>query len=599
MADVFEALHPELNRVVALKVLNPALMYSEEARARFRREARSVAALRHPNIVQLFDFDIVDDVYFMVMEFIEGETLNQRLIELQHQGGRMPLPEALRVVSAVGQALHYAHERGMFHRDIKPSNIMFRDDGSVVLTDFGVAKILDVSTDITKTGAVAGTPAYMAPEQWTDDEPDRRIDIYSLGIVLFQLTTGELPFTDTRPGRLMFKHISEPPPLPRELAPNIPLELERVILRALAKKPQDRFQTARELVRELETIIYEVESTAPTGVFRRPSIARGAGRGSAHKSLKSLGPRSILLWLAGGTLAVLAAIVALLLGGFVGSGGSEATPNATGTAMAGRLANLESTLSITPTPSPLPSTKPLLTPSETPFAQAAMATGTAEAVILPSPSPTRCDLRMTLEQDVNFNSFDWWTFAGAPFDKTWHLANDGDCPWPEDTILLHLEGQDFGFSDPYDVGAAAAGAKVELSVSLEAPSTPGQYEGRFQLKTGKGYLIGEPLSVRIVARVPSSPTPQMTEPVRVEGHDLIEWTTDLSRHVWHGKVALWARGGTGSYTWYQDTLDNPMEGDILEFERAMCGAFSGSVIVVSGDTEDHYSLYIPYPEPCD
>jgi serine/threonine protein kinase len=586
MADVYKALHPELNREVALKVLNRALVQSPEMLERFRREARAVFALRHPNIVQVFDLDVADDVYFMVMEYIEGETLRQRLTRLRRRRKRMPLHEVLYVITAVGEALHYAHEQDMIHRDIKPANIMFRDDDSVVLTDFGVAKILNVSSNITVTGSVAGTPAYMAPEQWTDDEPDRRSDIYSLGVVLYQMATGELPFDAETPGRLMFKHISEPPPLPRSVCARVPPELEQVILRAMAKAPQDRYQTTRELVDDLRDMVYQIESTAPTGAFRKLSRSVADSRTMGREPVKlsrigSLVRRSPLLWLGAGAVVVLVAIVGLLAGGFFGSSTSLSASDASATAMAVRLATLEATL--TSTPDVLMRT-PVLTRT-------------------PSPPPITCVPAMTLLKDVNYSNLNWWSTINARFDKTWRLRNDGGCSWPQGTVLVHLDGEDLGLDEPFDVGSLPAGEDIELSLSLRAPDTPGAYEGRFQLQTPEGEPIGEPLTVKLEALLQPPSTPEGTEgagePVRITGFDLIEWSGDSANNVWRGKVRLWAQGGTGQYVWYRDTLDNPLPGDVLEFEWGFCRDFFGSVWVTSGDTQDHESLYIPYPEPCD
>ncbi len=603
-AAVFKALHPELNRVVAIKVLDRSLMHSPEMRARFRREARAIAALRHANIVQVFDFDIVDDAYYMVMEYIEGGALNQRLAELRERGERMSLQEALRVVVGVGKALHYAHEQGMLHRDVKPGNIMFRGDGSVVLTDFGVAKILNVSGEITATGAVAGTPAYMAPEQWTDNEPDRRSDIYSLGVVLYELATGALPFDDETPGRLMFRHISEPPPLPRKLHHNIPLDLERVILRALAKDRRDRYQTAQELVDDLEALIYRVESTALTGIFRRPSLPFPYPWTTERSSAPSLARRLSLIWLGVGGVVAIIALIALLVLSFGDSTAPEATPNATGTALAARLTVFQSTLFVTATSSPTPTSSPApvpsLTPSRTPTPTGPPSV-TPSPSPLPSPLPVVCSVAASLEEDVNYYNENWWNTVDAPFDKTWRLRNGGDCPWPEGIVVVHLDGHDFGLDEQFELPELMPGEEIELSVPLQAPSTPGSYQGRFQLQTSEGEPVGPLLTVELEARQRGLATPTaswVVEPVHFERFDLFTWSKHPTREVWFGKVRLWASGGTGQYRWFRDTLDNPLPGDVLEFEWAVCRDFIGSVWVVSGDTMDHEKLHIPYPERC-
>ena len=595
MATVYKALHPQLNRIVAIKVLNRALADSPQMLERFRREARAVAALQHPHIVQLYDFDIVDGTYYMVMEYIEGETLARRLERLSRRGRRMPLLEALRAIAQVGEALAYAHERGMLHRDVKPGNIMFRQDGSAVLADFGIAKILSAPTQLTRAGEVAGTPAYMAPEQWIEEKSDHRSDVYSLGVVLYQTVTGRLPFDEDTPGRLMYKHISESPPPPRTVYPGVPAEVERIILRALAKAPANRYQTARELVDDLETIIYQIESTADTNTLKRPPLRRrpaSAGRPNTKRDRLgwALVALAMLLVLGGG-------LVKLVTSGAPPSRQTTVSPDPTGTALAARLATLEAALTSTPTPSPPTSTLTPLPPTSTPTPPP-----TSTPTPPRTPSPTSCVPDMRLERDVNYYDAHWWGLVNATLNKTWRLVNDGPCPWPADTVLVHLEGEAFGLTEPFQVGPLEVGAERELSVPLRVPATPGPYKGHFQLQTASGQPIGEPLVVEVIARLepPATPTlSQPEEPVRIAGFELFEWQADPDNHVWRGKIRLWARGGTGQYVWYRDTLDNPLPGDVLEFEWGICRDFFGSVWVTSGDTVDHESLYIPYPEPCE
>ena len=210
---------------------------------------------------------------------------------------------------------------------------------------------------------------------------------------------------------------------------------------------------------------------------------------------------------------------------------------------------------------------------------------------------------MALLQDVNYSNANWWSTVNAHFDKTWQLQNDGDCAWPQGTVLVHLDGQAFGLTEPFAVGPLSTGEDTELLVRLQAPSTAGQYDGRFQLQTPAGAPIGEPLVVKLEARPQTSLTPTTTggalEPVQITDYDLFEWQDDIGRRVWRGKIRLSARGGSGQYTWYRDTLDNPLPGDVLEFEWGICRDFFGSVWVASGDTTDHQGLHIPYPGACD
>src|SRR5579859_3857144 len=188
MAEVYKAYHASLERYVAIKLLHPFLADDPEFKERFEREARNVAKLRHPNIVQVYDFeyDEPSESYYMVMELIEGHTLKERLTELHEHGERMPLPELIQVTRSAAAALAYAHARSMIHRDVKPGNLMIDSDGRIVLTDFGIAKIV-TGIQFTASGGMVGTPAYMAPEQGLGDQGDERADLYSLGVILYQM----------------------------------------------------------------------------------------------------------------------------------------------------------------------------------------------------------------------------------------------------------------------------------------------------------------------------------------------------------------------------------------------------------------------------
>ena len=246
MAEVYKAYQPGLNRYVAIKVLHSHLADDEDFIERFEREATAVAKLRHQHIVTVYDFDIEDGRYFMVMEFVEGPTLKAELKERSLNGQIFTMPETTRIFIALASAIDYAHRRGMVHRDLKPANVMFTSDGQVVLTDFGIARIVD-ATRLTLTGAIAGTPAYMSPEQGQGDRGDERSDIYSLGVVLYEMVTGRVPFDADTPFAIILKHINDPLPLPTQANPDIPEAVERVILKAMSKDPDDRYQTADEM----------------------------------------------------------------------------------------------------------------------------------------------------------------------------------------------------------------------------------------------------------------------------------------------------------------------------------------------------------------
>lgn len=269
MAQVYRGYHPQLDRYVAIKVLRSDLVEQDEFLARFRREAHSVSGLRHPNIVQVFDFDVQDEQHYMVMELLEGDTLRSRLNEHRIRGERMPLPEILRILMEVLNGLGYAHKEGIIHRDIKPANIMLTKRGQAVLTDFGIAQIVG-STQYTVSGALMGTLNYMAPEQGFKGTCDERSDIYSMGIVFYEMLTGYTPFDADTPLAILMKHLNDPLPLPSQVDPTLPRELEHIVLKALAKDPQDRYQSADEMVAAIAQTLDKKLADAPRPVVAPP-----------------------------------------------------------------------------------------------------------------------------------------------------------------------------------------------------------------------------------------------------------------------------------------------------------------------------------------
>ena len=265
MAQVYKAYHPQLDRYVAIKVLRSDLVEEEEFLARFHREARAVAALRHPHIVQIYDFDVQDDLYYMVMELLEGDTLKAHLNSMRVHGSRLPRGEVVRIFTDALDGLSYAHGEGIIHRDLKPANIMLTRRGQAVLTDFGIAQIVG-ATQYTVSGALMGTLSYMAPEQGLQGHCDERSDIYSLGIAFYEALAGMVPFDADTPLAILMKHINDPLPLPRKVDPSIPEPFERVALRALTKDPDGRFQSAAEMSAALTEAAKEADIAVPSSI---------------------------------------------------------------------------------------------------------------------------------------------------------------------------------------------------------------------------------------------------------------------------------------------------------------------------------------------
>ncbi|HUN22293.1 MAG TPA: protein kinase [Anaerolineales bacterium] len=242
MANVYKAYHPGLALYRALKVIRPEFAGTAGFRERFQREAQAAASLRHPNVVQIHDFGEQNGLYYMVMEFLEGEDLKA---VLEKRGQMRPFADIGKILSQVASALDFAHQRGIVHRDLKPGNIMITPQGQAILTDFGIAKLIDTDHKMTETGTGIGTPAYMSPEQARgSSNVGATSDVYSLGIVLFEMLTGQLPFKADTPLAVMLQVVSDPLPMPRQISPDIPDVLQGVVLKATAKNPADRYATA-------------------------------------------------------------------------------------------------------------------------------------------------------------------------------------------------------------------------------------------------------------------------------------------------------------------------------------------------------------------
>src|SRR5262245_31238592 len=247
MAVVYKAVQESLNRTVAVKALKSSVAADSHFAIRFEREALSLAQLQHENIIHIYDFHKERGAYFIVMEYVEGIDL----YDLMERCGRLPLDVAAVIAMQVARALDYAHYSGVIHRDIKPANIMISRSGGVKLMDFGIARDQAFS-DLTQVGTGLGTPSYMSPEQILGDRIDFRSDLFSLGIVLYQMCTGKKPFVEDEQKSVMHKIRLEKHTKPQKLNPESPRELERIISRCMQKLPRERWRSTQDLVLALE-----------------------------------------------------------------------------------------------------------------------------------------------------------------------------------------------------------------------------------------------------------------------------------------------------------------------------------------------------------
>jgi serine/threonine protein kinase len=249
MATVYKAYHPALDRYVAIKVMDASLSKEQGFIERFRREARVVARLDNSHIVPVYDFDEQDGQPYIVLKFIDGQNLVDRM-----RASPISRSEILKIISAVGNGLQYAHNRGVLHRDVKPSNVLMASDGKVYLTDFGLARILESTSSLTGD-MIVGTPHYMSPEQAMNAEKlDEGTDIYSFGIMIYEMVIGCLPFDGDTTFSVIEDHIHKAPPLPTSIKPDLPVEVERVILKTLEKQRSDRYAKVSDLVNAFKKV---------------------------------------------------------------------------------------------------------------------------------------------------------------------------------------------------------------------------------------------------------------------------------------------------------------------------------------------------------
>jgi len=274
MGVVFKATDSVLQRTVAVKTVNIAMEkdHADKYEARFYQEARAAGGLNHPNIVTVYDAGKAGDVVYMAMEYIQGVELRTLLVDGQPMG----VPQALAVAAQVAEGLGYAHHQGVVHRDIKPANIMVVADGPVKITDFGIAR-MRASADLTQTGVMLGSPKYMSPEQVIGKRADHRSDIFSLGVILYEMLTGTAPFAGENVTALMYQIVNFAPPAPSSVNAQVPEMLDFVVAKMLAKPLEERYQDARELARDLRECERGLAAPAAVALAGRPSgLASGS-----------------------------------------------------------------------------------------------------------------------------------------------------------------------------------------------------------------------------------------------------------------------------------------------------------------------------------
>ena len=316
MSNVYRAHDRLLERTVALKLLHDRYSNDDEYVERFRREARSAARLSHPNIVTVIDRGDQDGRQFIVFEHVAGKNLKQ----VVRESGPLPIRQAVELALEIGRALSFAHEHGLVHRDVKPQNVLLNGDGRAKVTDFGIARTLDVD-GVTITGTVLGTSHYISPEQASGEQVDALSDVYSLGAVMYELLTGEVPFPGDNFVAVAMRHIREQAPSVLEKRPEVPLRLAAAVERALEKDPADRFPSMHEFVEELEACLEQLGEEGenePTMIVRAPPVVKESRRRVHEREGRRWWP--VVLLLAGLAVAAVATGIFLTRGTPIGGG---------------------------------------------------------------------------------------------------------------------------------------------------------------------------------------------------------------------------------------------------------------------------------------
>lgn len=618
MAEVYKGQQSQLDRMVAIKVLHPFLADDAGFVVRFQREARIVATLRHPNIVQVYDFDHNEelDIYYMVMEYIEGPTLGDRLEEAV-----CTPEETARIGAAIAQAMDYAHQRSMVHRDIKPANIMFLDDEQPVLTDFGIARMLTLS-GLTASGAMVGTPAYMAPEIGLGKPGTALSDIYSLSVVLYQAVTGALPFTAETPMGMVMQHINKSPLRPSAYVPDLPQALEAVIMRGLEKDPADRYATASDLAQALQ-LVYDAttDSQRPSDAAAPPDepVASVALLESAALApILDAAPEDDAPYPDEGDAAApgargarllrgaLMVALTLLIGGGLWFGirsnwlTGARTPETRSTQTPERAARTATPMTASPPTALVP------TPTEPPETADDLEVETAA---------TATDATAACTQRVRVNSVQIKPAAtvapGAAILVTVSLRNSGSCAWPANAAL-NLVDTPGNTASPERFLAASLppGETIQFLIPMTAPEALGTYESVWELQV-EDHPLGRGGSGLVtyqitVDDVPESPIPVASEPItetspptaiEVLTPTLLSWERLSTDDLWRGAVAITLTGGTGAYRVYQDAISAETEvaTDAIPVQSTRCQPAPLALWILSGAEVLNWTGMIPPP----
>jgi len=522
MATVYKAYDTRLETDVAVKVIRtenilPSIL--ERALKRFEREAKALAKLNHQNIVKVMDYGEFEGKPYLVMPYFPGGTLKQKL------GKPIPWQEAIQLLLPIARALDFAHRQSMVHRDVKPSNILITADGEPMLTDFGIAKVLDIeeTMDLTGTSAAVGTPEYMAPEQATAKTVDHRADIYALGIVFYEMVTGRKPYSADTPMAVMIMHAHDPLPRPGKFVSNLPDAVEKLLLKALAKDSVDRYQSMAEM-------------------------AAAMGKVPRQKKEKAKVPAQTQFnW---NYPIVAVALIGLVLAAVFGLPTLLARPE--NISEPTRTIILKDETSVTATVSDIPESS----------------STTVEAFYTPSPTSIltlpqeNCDEALFVD-DVTIPDGTVLE-PNETFTKTWRLKNVGICSWTSSYALIFSSGEAMdGPATQALTGNVNSNQTVDISVDLKAPATDGDYKGYWKLLNASGEFFAQ-LYVDIEVKTPAPPAPSTST------------------------ITLNATGGSEGGTVYESGGPSPVLGTILAgdtgTDKLARGYMSFDISSISGKT---------------